>query len=131
MSIYKMFKSGEEKFEKKFPFSIIEPITSHNLKSHIKQFRKQEYISIIKGEIERKKIQLNQIAIEFTDYPSKMWKLHNGKMPFVLWKGKADEDEKFQIWRTGFNEASNMTRKILQDQISHLQSELKAIEEDK
>jgi len=102
MSLYKMFKSGEEEFEKKFPFSIIEPITSHNLKSHIKQFIKQEYISIIKEEIARLESEKKVIGEHGEDLVE-IIKTHQA---------------------IGFNQA-------IDDQISHLQSELLLIEEDK
>lgn len=73
----------------------------------------------IEGEVQKMK---NQTSIEFQDYPSKVWKINNGKMPFVMWNGKADEEEKFQIWRTGFMEASGLTKKVFIDVLNIIKS---------
>ncbi len=55
----------------------------------------------------------NALAIELTEYPNKMWTLNDGKMPFVIWEGKADEVEKFHIWRTGFIDATNLVKRYI------------------
>ena len=97
MSLYKMFKSGEEFFNETFEFRGV--IGSRTFKDYcsgiyedLEQFRKQEYISIIKEEIER-----------------------ITKMP--IYHTLSIEDEEYELISK-------------RDVISHLQSELKAIEED-
>lgn len=79
----------------------------------------QQRMDEIEGEVQKMK---NQTSIEFQDYPSKVWKINNGKMPFVMWNGKADEEEKFQIWRTGFMEASGLTKKVFIDVLNIIKS---------
>ena len=39
------------------------------------------------------------------EYPKKMYELNNGKLPWVVFGGKADEEEKFAIYKLGFEDA--------------------------
>jgi len=38
-------------------------------------------------------------------YPNKLFELNNGKMPWVIFQGKADEEEKFTLYKLGFEDA--------------------------
>ena len=42
---------------------------------------------------------------EMKEYPKKLFELTNGKMPWVIWQGKADEEEKFTLYKLGFEDA--------------------------
>jgi len=39
------------------------------------------------------------------EYPNKLFELNNGKMPWVIFQGKADEEEKFTLYKLGFEDA--------------------------
>ena len=99
MTLYKTYKSGESKFDQ-----VDWLANSETWDEDIKQFRKQEYISIIKEEIKR--LEGEKI----------------GERP-ENWEGDNDP----QWWdenHIGYNQA-------IDDQISHLQSELLLIEKEK
>jgi hypothetical protein len=129
MSLYKTYKSGEEKFDNKVneikqyqPFENDDENTvfefgykvrrgNEHFKiidfGNLKQFRKQEYISIIKGEMERlglvkKKLNHHTCVGEANGYNEPC-----GECVII----------------TSYNQA-------ISDQISHLQSELLLIEKD-
>ena len=56
---------------------------------------------------------LKQLYLELEAYPQKVWKMYDGKLPFVFWKGKADENEKYQIWRTGITDAMSIVKRFI------------------
>jgi len=39
------------------------------------------------------------------EYPNMLFELNNGKMPWVIFQGKADEEEKFTLYKLGFEDA--------------------------
>lgn len=56
---------------------------------------------------------LKQLYLELETYPAKMWKLNDGKLPYVIWQGKADEVEKFHLWRTGITDVMSIVKRLL------------------
>ena len=46
-----------------------------------------------------------RVVGEMKEYPKKLFELNNGKMPWVIWQGKADEEEKFTLYKLGFEDA--------------------------
>lgn len=50
---------------------------------------------------------------DMRSFPAEMFQLYKGKMPFVVMEGKADENEKFQIFRLGFIDAVNQIKSSL------------------
>jgi hypothetical protein len=57
---------------------------------------------------------VGEMVEEMRTFPAEMFQIHNGKMPFVVFEGKADEGEKYQLFRLGFQDAlSQVKHKIL------------------
>ena len=46
-----------------------------------------------------------RVVGEMREYPKKLFELYNGKMPWVIFQGKADEEEKFTLYKLGFEDA--------------------------
>ena len=123
MNTLKIIEGQENYFNKEFVGVIpdIDPfIIDEATPEKILNWHKQSIRQIIKAEIKRKKLEMTKLSVVFEKYPYDMWNINNGKMPFTLWQGKADDAEMFQLWRTGFNEAGTIIKKALEEDIAHL-----------
>ena len=48
---------------------------------------------------------IKRVVGEMREYPKMIFELNNGKIPWVIWQGKADEGEKFALYKLGFDDA--------------------------
>lgn len=51
---------------------------------------------------------IEEIEREVEDYPRKIFELYEGKLPFVIFKGKADEAEKMTIYTQAFKDVLSL-----------------------
>ena len=70
----------------------------------------EEYIKpyVLKRVKEAEQEMLKRVVGEMKEYPKKLFELNNGKMPWVIFQGKADEGEKFTLYKLGFEDAMNL-----------------------
>lgn len=97
-------KQIEEKFDKRFLEEFMErrdDISILSVKSHIFN---QIIIPLLEG-----------VRAEFAEYTEKQLKLYDGKLPFVVWEGKADEKEKITIYEQAMKDTAEILSTLLSD----------------
>lgn len=100
-------KQIEERFDEKFNKPINDEIHRYlnNANSRYCFYDNTEIKSFIAQILEEEKERLVREIENKRSFPAEMFQLNNLKMPFVVQEGKADENEKFHIFRTGFQDA--------------------------
>lgn len=113
--IQKYISDSKEAFGKEFPFfeaekyckdcEIEQTSTKINKRNKLKSFLTSSLnglADMIAKEVDSKR-----------SFPSKMFQIYEGKMPFAVFEGKADEKEKYQIFKLGFNDAISQVLSLL------------------
>ena len=91
---------GEDKEDQMSLAQDREEVKSRGCNKHYNQAKAELRAKI--PEIEKKIVE--EIEKTVQDYMDRQYKLNNGKLPFVMFEGRADENEKVAIYMQGVND---------------------------
>lgn len=93
---------GEDEYNSSWKFGAPSPLS-------LKAFIQEEIALVVRGE----RAKIRKCMFQIQEYPQKVFHLYGGKLPWVIFDGKADEKEKMAIYEAAFRDFTGLLNKFL------------------